>query len=154
MFPNNNFYVNVNTPQNNDTWKRVWDAPDVIEVQQRFQPFVPSAVHAEPFTPDPTCPVSLTYYGEGENIPADNTGKPLVDFESLTICEKMNIYINRTTGQMFFLDPATCTWQTLKGEFASAIKWNSIVDAPKIYSQVEHRITDSDNLNVSLDEAF
>ena len=24
---------------------------------------------------------------------------------TLTICEKMNIYINRDTGKMFFLDP-------------------------------------------------
>lgn len=27
-----NPYVNVNLPQNNDTWKRVWDAPDVLEI--------------------------------------------------------------------------------------------------------------------------
>lgn len=25
-------YVSVNTPQSNDTWKRVWDAPDLSEI--------------------------------------------------------------------------------------------------------------------------
>jgi hypothetical protein len=27
-------YVNVNTAQNNSTWKRVWDSPNVIQVDE------------------------------------------------------------------------------------------------------------------------
>lgn len=149
----NNFYVNVNTPQTNHTWKRVWDAPDVVTIESVEQE-LETTVNARPFTPDPTCPVSLTYFGTGETIPADRYGKPSVDFDALTICEKMNIYINRETGQMFFLDPKTCTWKALKGELASAVTWDSIVDAPKVYSTIEHAVDDCDNeFNVTLGEA-
>lgn len=149
----NNFYVNVNTPQTNHTWKRVWDAPDVVTIESVEQE-LETTVNARPFTPDPTCPVSLTYFGTGETIPADRYGKPSVDFDTLTICEKMNIYINRETGQMFFLDPKTCTWKALKGELASAVTWDSIVDAPKVYSTIEHAVDDYDNeFNVTLGEA-
>ena len=149
----NNFYVNVNTPQTNHTWKRVWYAPDIVTIESVEQE-LESTVNAHPFTPDPTCPVSLTYFGTGETIPADRYGKPSVDFDTLTICEKMNIYINRETGQMFFLDPQTCTWKALKGELASAVTWDSIVGAPKVYSNIEHSVDDCDNeLNVTLGEA-
>lgn len=30
--PYQDYYVNVNTPQSNDTWKRVWDSQHVIEI--------------------------------------------------------------------------------------------------------------------------
>ena len=153
----NNFYVNVNTPQTNHTWKRVWDAPDVVTIESVEQE-LETTVNARPFTPDPTCPVSLTYFGTGETIPADRYGKPSVNFDTLTICEKMNIYINRDTGKMFFLDPQTCTWKALKGEFASQVTWDSIVDAPEIIGGINHTITgevgETDNqLNVSLTKA-
>jgi hypothetical protein len=154
----NNFYVNVNTPQTNHTWKRVWDAPDIVTIESVEQE-LESTVNAHPFTPDPTCPVSLTYFGTGETIPADRYGKPSVDFDTLTICEKMNIYINRETGQMFFLDPKTCTWKALKGEFASTIKWEDVDGKPEvIYNGISHTvITDpqcpeNNRLNVSLTE--
>ena len=150
----NNFYVNVNTPQTNLTWRRVWDDPEAVTINSVSQT-IDTTVNAIPFTPDPTCPVSLTYFGTGELIPADAQGKPSVDFDTLTICEKMNIYINRETGQMFFLDPQTCTWKTLKGEFASTVTWDSIIGAPKIYSNIEHSVDDQENeFNVTLGEAI
>lgn len=31
-------YVNVNTPQNSDTWKRVWDSSEAITTDAVFQP--------------------------------------------------------------------------------------------------------------------
>lgn len=151
-FPFNQFYVNVNTPQTSETWKRVWDAP-CLTIVEEVTPIIPEELHPEPFTPDPNCPMSITYFGEGEKIPADNTGAPYVDFATLTICEKMNIYINRQTGQMFFLDPETCTWKPLKGEFASEVTWNKIVDRPNIPGGIEHKITDDDQLRVLLQQA-
>lgn len=150
----NNYYVNVNTPQTNSTWKRVWDSPNLVNADWTEISQTTGSIVAKPFTPDPTCPVSLTYFGTGETIPADRYGKPSVDFDALTICEKMNIYINRETGQIFFLDPKTCTWKPLKGELASAVTWDSIVDAPKVYSTIEHAVDDCDNeFNVTLGEA-
>lgn len=147
------FYVNVNTPQTHYTWKRVWDAPDLVIVDDVEQAQVADN-HAKPFTPDSTCPVSITYFGgEGDLIPQDKNHKPSVDFDTLTICEKMNIYINRETGQMFYLDPETCTWKQVSGEFASAIKWSNIEDRPKIYGGISHNLLPEDSkFNVSLQE--
>ena len=31
-------YTNVNTPQSNDTWKRVWDSENVVVPCQQFEP--------------------------------------------------------------------------------------------------------------------
>ena len=31
-------YVNVNTPQNIDTWKRVWDSQNIIDITDTFTP--------------------------------------------------------------------------------------------------------------------
>lgn len=147
-------YVNVNTPQNNDTWKRVWDSPHVVKICSTVVPLVPTDCHAKPFTPDPNCSVSLTYFGTGEKIPAGPLGQPVVDFDTLTICEKMNIYINRDTGQMFALDPKTCDWIALKGEFVNTIEWKSILGTPKVFSDIKHQVnTDNSQLNVSLFEA-
>lgn len=155
--PQEGYYINVNTPQTNYTWKRVWDAPDLFPADwDEISVVVGSDLHPRPFTPDPTCPVSLTYFGEGERIPADILGKPLVDFDTLTICEKMNIYINRKTGQMFFLDPDTCTWKALKGELAAAVNWEDIQGAPDIYSSIEHTVVGDDEektFDVTLDKA-
>lgn len=41
-FPPGREYVNVNTPQTNDTWKRVWDDPDVklIENENDVSQFI------------------------------------------------------------------------------------------------------------------
>jgi len=156
----NNFYVNVNTPQTNMTWKRVWDAPDLFPANwDAISESGDSSLHPKPFTPDSTCPVSITYFGPGELISRGLDGKPSVDFDTLTICEKMNIYIDRELGTMFFLDPKTCTWQTLKGEFAKAVKWENIEGKPDVvYSGITHTvITDptcpeNNRLNVTLTE--
>lgn len=94
----NHFYVNTNTPQTNDTWKRVWDAPDVKIIESVSQ-IVPER---KPWTPDPTCPVSIVYF-EGEDAPT-------IDVSTLTTCEKMNIYINRDNNTIWYLDQ-NCVWK-------------------------------------------
>ena len=152
--PQEEFYVNVNTPQTDFTWSRVWDDPETVTVESAVQ-VLDKSIKGDPFIPDNTCPVSIQYFGgQSDSIPEDpNTHTPSVDFKSLTICEKMNIYINRNTGQMFYLDPQTCTWQVLKGELASAVSWNSIVDRPSIYGNIKHNlIPEGSRFNVSLNE--
>lgn len=37
--PYQDYYVNVNTPQSNDTWKRVWDSEHVIEITEDIPKF-------------------------------------------------------------------------------------------------------------------
>lgn len=107
-------YVNVNTPQTNNTWHRVWDKPcssfDIPELIIKS---------AEPWIPDPSCEIKFVYF----IVPVDEQGQPIMtDKQYLsitygehgeklkTICEKMNIFIDRATGLAWYLDNTTCEW--------------------------------------------
>ena len=50
----------------------------------------------------------------------------------------MNIYINRATGQMFYLDPDTCTWKPMRATSDQIVKWTNIVGKPTIYQGIKH----------------
>lgn len=107
-----NYYVNVNTPQTHYTWKRIWDAPKLDSLDEsKVKSHVPTDLHPKPFKPDSTCPVQFVYF-PNDNI-KENNGEPYVDFDTLTICEKMNIYINKETKEMYYLDPEKCQWVKL-----------------------------------------
>ena len=112
-FPFDQHYVNVNTPQTNYTWKRVWDSPEVIVINSAEED-VPQ--ETKPWIPDPSCQITIVYFGENEEIKADpTTGAPLVNLQNLTTCEKMNIYINRETGTLWYLD--TCgQWKMFENQ--------------------------------------
>lgn len=146
-------YTNVNTQQTNQTWSRVWDRPEMILIDNSKVVPIHGKTEVHSFTPDPTCPISITYYnGEQDPIKADEFGKPVVDLNSLTTCEKMNIYINRETGQMFYLDPEKCTWETVKGDMAKGVNWADITDKPEIYNGIELSI-DTNSLSVTLNQS-
>lgn len=177
----NNFYINVNTPQTNHTWKRVWDAPDVIDLSNH-DPFetedgIYEGEYPKSFTPDQSCSVSITYYGgnqdvikaltqnqdiydiiDGERVyrGTNRKGAPNVDLNKLTICEKMNIHINRETGQMFFLNPDNCIWTPVRGQLLQAVNWIDIEDRPEVYNGISHTIIhdgenpENERFNVSL----
>lgn len=111
--PFDQHYVNVNTPQTNYTWKRVWDAPDVIFIDSAEEIIDP---HAGEWTPDPTCKITIVYFGENDEIKADPiTGQPVVNLDNLTVCEKMNLYINRETGTLWYLD-TNGSWQQIQDQ--------------------------------------
>lgn len=93
------FYINVNTPQTNDTWKRIWDDPSVR--------FVTSATTEKEKYQKPTCNRSQ----QAHFITLNAAGYPDIDFDSLTDCEKMDIYIDKTSGLMFYWNFDTCTWE-------------------------------------------
>lgn len=87
-------YRNVNTPQSNDDWKRVWDAPNVKIVGQATEITAP-----QPWIPDATCTPIAVYF---DNYNAE--GYPAIDVSKLTTCEKMNVYINRFDNTAYYLD--------------------------------------------------
>lgn len=111
-------YVNVNTPQTNDTWKRVWDnlggAGNILDVD------IPQTTPTPPtsWELDPSCKIEMVYY---QNIVDANTGKTLdgppnnIVISRLTVCEKMNIYVNRATKEAYILNNETGEWEQLSG---------------------------------------
>lgn len=115
-FPFIKNYVNVNTPQTNSTWKRIWDDPDTVWITSEEEPVTPSVI-PEPWIPDPNCTITTVYFGGSDDeIKADIDGKPDIrNINELTVCEKMNIYINRETGIMYYLTP-DCEWRALNGQ--------------------------------------
>ena len=137
-FEFDNHYTNVNVPQSSSTWKRVWDAPNVVIIDTTIEPGVNPDIKYDdvPYTPDPTCTIQFTYFGEGTLIPKDKNGKPYIDLNSLTVCEKMNIYIDRETGAMYYLVPETGKWERIKAESATDIDWEHIHNKPIIYQGI------------------
>ena len=144
-------YMNVNTPQNIDTWTRMWDRNDVIIIDDHFNPVTESS--ATSFIPDDSCEVQVVYYGTGEKYASDNEGKPSINIDNLTTCEKMNIYINRQTGKMYYLNPDNCQWTPVNTNTTN-VNWKDITNKPTIYSGIHHELVNSENmLNVKLTEA-
>ena len=120
---NESAYINVNTPQTNNTWHRVWDKgcssislPELI------------IESAKPWTPDPTCEIKFVYF-----VSIDSEGRPITNREYLsltygehgeklkTICEKMNIFIDRETGSAWYLDNSTCEWKPVRAQSESGM---------------------------------
>lgn len=139
-------YVNVNTPQTNNTWKRVWDSPNVVLLQDnQFNPITTSKT----FTPDPNCKIGMVFFPDEKlfgGISVGNEGQPIVNLNDLTTCDKMNIFVNRNTGVMYYLDES-CNWKPITQQFVGNIKKEQL--AFDIYEGLEHTILD-DDLIVSL----
>lgn len=107
----NSNYVNVNTPQNNKTWSIVNNIINYIDKEDPV---------CEQWTPDPTCETKLIYFitqsGETEKQYLERVygeyGEKLK-----TICEKMNVYIDRETGIGWYLADGSqeqgCGWKRL-----------------------------------------
>lgn len=109
-------YVNVNTPQTTDTWKRVWDAPsDTIFVAERINPI---DAKDTPWDLDTSCQPELIYYQNVRDVASGKTisGPPNnIDKSQLTICEKMNVYVNRETGEIYTINNETDRWELISG---------------------------------------
>lgn len=141
------FYTNVNTPQTNNTWATIIDREDLEYINNDL----PEKNTEQPssFTPDPTCITTLVYF-PNSTIKANSDGKPQVDLNNLTTCEKMNIYINRETGTMYYLTEK-CTWEPLKHELQGSVKWDNIEGKPIIYNGIRHHInSDTNTIDVEL----
>lgn len=138
-------YVNVNTPQSHDTWKRVWDAPNAVIVEGTFKPFEASG-NCEL---DSSCDVGMIFFPSDSfgGIGESPTGEPDVNLNNLSTCEKMNIFINRNTGKMYYLDES-CNWQPIKQQTLVKVK-ESDLDF-KLLKGIQHTIQDDDDLVLSL----
>lgn len=115
-------YTNVNTPQNNDTWKRVWDAPEWDLVNEFVKDPEDTTIQHRTeemcaWEPDYNCSIEIKYFSnyDPKDPEADVTGEPkFIDPTLLSICEKMNIYINRDTKEAFYLATGSCEWEKLE----------------------------------------
>ena len=117
-------YVNVNTPQSYDTWKRVWDAPLLSLVEDQIEP---EDQGCEPWELDYTCKTEITYYINPGDTLEERRGEPkTIKISTLSTCEKMNVYINRDTQEAFYLDNTDCTWKPIKG--VQGVSMEDVID--------------------------
>lgn len=108
--PSIKFYTNANVPQNNDTWKKIWDNEDVIEPEIVVKT---SDIKLElEYEPDYSCERKLIYLPYLDKIKIDKDTNEIIVEKHLTICEKMNIYLDPENNKAYYLD-TTGTWQLL-----------------------------------------
>lgn len=142
-------YTNVNTPQTNNTWKRVWDNPNVVLLEgNKFVSDTPQV-----FVPDPNCKVGMVFFPgyirEDLYVGIDIEGNPSVDLTELTTCEKMNIFINRDNGKMYYLD-VHCNWKPITVQRDSKITIYDLDENFPLFQGVEHSFSNSDTLDINL----
>lgn len=108
-------YVNVNTPQTNNTWARIWDRQNSVHETPQLVVVTPSCT---PWEEDPSCETKIVYFYPIENETDIETLKQLYGEygEKLkTVCEKMQIFVNRDTGRAYYLT-TDCVWKELGGD--------------------------------------
>lgn len=112
-------YVSANVPMpgNNDFWKLLSDSPTkVIELKDGTV----SKTSQLSWKEDPNySPVVVEYSTEGTTDagPAqavNEDGTKVFDDATATIHDKMNVYVNRTTGTIWYYD-TDCTWHATGG---------------------------------------
>lgn len=147
-------YVNVNTPQTNNTWARVWDrqSSDIYQPEE-----IAKSKEEYKWVEDPTCETKIVYF-----YPVNDDQEPMKPVDYLkkvygefgqnlkTVCEKMNVFIDRTTGEGWYLD-TNCDWKQIGSnvdgmteeevrELLSNYKinrvWNTSVNQPNIELQL------------------
>lgn len=131
-------YLNVNTPQTNTTWQRVWDRKS----SQYAKPerVDDTLVVCTPWELDPSYQEQIIYF-----LSVDAQGNRISNREYLemtygvygqkikTIQRKMDIYIDRETGNAWYLDNNDCTWKTVGGSAnVTEEDVNRIIDERKI----------------------
>lgn len=112
-------YLNVNTPQTNTTWQRIWDRESSKQsIPDKIEEVIPEV--CIPWEIDPLYQEQIIYF-----LPVNAEGKAISDREYLeitygvygqkfkTLHQKMDIYINRETGNAWYLDNNDCTWKPI-----------------------------------------
>lgn len=127
-----NLYTNVNTPQTIHTWQRVFDNQELKHANDVYK-YQSGSSSQYAYVPDASCEISIVYF---VNVTAE--GEPDIDRSKLTTCEKMNIFINRNTGEAWYLNP-NGNWERLKGD-VDELEWDKIIGAPTIYQGIKHTV--------------
>lgn len=147
--PENTYaYVNVNTPQTNDTWDRVWDR----ECSVLADPELVSADYT--WEPDPTCEIKFVYFYTEENqtpytylrTTYGNHGEKLK-----TVCDKMNIFIDRKTGEAWYLD-IDGTWKPVANSEGSSVDPSTIISIVKENLTISHNQTDECQISSTIED--
>lgn len=112
--------ANVPMPNNNDFWKRVTDAP--AGPIKLTQPKVTVGGEVKKsWVEDPNyTPVVVEYTttdakDSGPETAVTEDGTKVFDATTATIQDKMNVYVNRTTGTVWYYD-TDCTWHAIGGD--------------------------------------
>lgn len=128
----NNYYTNVNIPQEFASYQRVYDDPKTVIITN-VNPTTDNK-----WEPDPTCQIKV-YYFSGDIHEKDIT--------KLTVCEKMGVYINRETGQVWYLD-TNGNWKQAESQ---GLTEDQVI---KLISQYQlgqlNAAFDTDSLNLSI----
>lgn len=129
-FIDSNYYVNVNTPQDNTTWYKIPDLEqDSID---KIKPIIDKS-----WTPDKSCIPQVIYL---QGLPSK-----ILDYSKMTICEKMNVYIDVTTGIAWYLD-YDGNWKQVTTE---GITKQQVLDLIELHrGEVEVKTTDNIQLNI------
>jgi len=107
-------YVNVNTPQTNTTWQRIWDK------QNNETPDLEKETRTDySWEVDPTCDVQIVYFYKTE---LDSSALSYLyrqygrHGEYLkTVCDKMDVFIDRETGLGYYLT-TDGEWKLIGGD--------------------------------------
>lgn len=142
-------YMNVNTPQTNNTWQRIWDRKhNHTECSPEIED--PKCV---PWEIDPRCEPQIVYF--------NSHGFPKATLKELygiygeklkTVCEKMNIFIDRDTEQIWYLDPDTCEWKMF-GEHGSNMTDEHVIELIK-ESRIKVTHSDLENAYAQFDITY
>lgn len=104
-------YINVNTPQTNNTWRIVHN-PCGQNITPQEAEDEECGCHWEQ---DPSCETKIVYY----QLPEGYTNRQYLENtygkhggKLKTICDKMDVFINRETGEAWYLD-VDCTWKPI-----------------------------------------
>ena len=112
--------ANVPMPNNNDFWKRVTDAP-TGPIKLTLPTVTVGGEAKKSWTEDPNyTPVVVEYTttdtkDSGPETAVTEDGAKVFDVTTATIQDKMNVYVNRNTGTVWYYD-IDCTWHAIGGD--------------------------------------
>ena len=135
---NNKSYTNVNTPQTIYTWNRVWDQEGVITDMDNVTGEILSKPNS--WEPDPSCNTEIIIY-PSDKIFANPDGTPHIDINTLTTCEKMNLYFNEKTQQIFYVN-SDGEWKPIVLQSAGGVDWENIINKPKLVNGMSSQYAD------------
>ncbi len=139
-------YFSTNTPQTSIYYSDPIE--DVYQIDKKIDPI--DAV--DPWKEDESCEQKITFFGgPTDKYSANADGTPKINLNDLTVCEKMNIWVNRETGVAYYYDEKGIRHEIKTN--TSSVAWNNVTGKPTIYTGIEHKVkTDKDVFNVSLNQ--
>lgn len=147
--PNQLFYANVNIPQTNFSFRRVWDSQDLKVISNVTETGGASEAPSS-FTPDSDCRQQMIMLPTDDIIMGEKT--PVVlHWENLTICDMSKFYIDPNSRYIWYLDSTDCTWKRLNitTDAVSEQDVEQIVDEHLNTKKIKHSFIGDDSLSIN-----